>query len=65
MRSSLVPCYEFDDLVAELGVQPLSDRKPGTGWHKVDWVNEWGTVLQSYIYYDRDFPMECIHLDLR
>ena len=71
MRSRLVPCYEFDDLVDELGVRPRSNNQEwnefsGTGWRCAEWLNSVGDIwLLSYTYYDRDFLRECIHLDLR
>ena len=68
MRSRLVPCYEFDDLVDELGVYPEYGDPPetGTGWRCAEWLNSVGDIwLLSYTYYDRDFLRECIHLDLR
>lgn len=70
MLSRLITCDDIDNLTHELDVYPEYRDLPetGTGWREARWYDRTSLlepVFVSYTYYDRDYPEECVHLDLR
>ena len=64
--SNRISCIESDELIEDLKLKSFYERWSGTGWHIVEWVDESSEiVLQSHTHYDRDFPTECVHYDMR